>query len=148
MRSSLTTIKFLLRTGAIPFLIVDYTCSSLSIVLCRENKYFYCQLIDEVNNACFCELCLNAVSVKAQPLTERELEDYISQATQLQLSTDKLTSDFFEEAMSCANSVYNLYLAKMTESDDKENDTFSETDFDVLSRLAKEMKDNEYKDKQ
>lgn len=145
MKSSLSTIKFLLRTGAIPFLIVDYTQNSISLVFCRDNHILHCQFTDIMHILSLYggeETCTDEISARAMTITEKELEDYIVQSTQVQLSADFLTGEFFEEAISYTSTMYEIYIEEMLDhtSDDK---FFSESDFSTLSRLAKQMKKEE-----
>ena len=129
-KSPLNTLKLLLRTQAIPYLIVFYSKDSICTIMNRFNTFILCCATADVNDITH----LTAAKIEGDAL-----DSCIIDSTKLQIDYSIISEDTLRTLLSdtlTTNEILRMSMVKV--SDNK----FKKDDFDIISRLANLSKYN------
>ena len=129
-KSPYNTIKLLLRTNAVPYLIVDYTKDSLTTLMNRFNMFLLCTSDYMYGN----------ISLKILPVQEKELEDLILASTRLTVDYNVITDEMFNDLLESISHAGEIMRSRLIEIDNKKGTGFQSSDFETLCRLATKAK--------
>lgn len=129
-KSPCNTIKLLLRTEAIPYLVIEYTRNSLVCLVCRFNHFLLCEASFKNFN----------ISLKLFPVNDGEIVERILQATKITVDKNVITDEMFNDLLESISHAGEILRSRMIEINNKKGTGFTPSDFTTLARLAVKSK--------
>lgn len=133
-RSPSRTIEYLLRTQAIPFLIVDYSKDSIEALMYRKPLNNFIYVVATYNKLEY------DIQLKMMIVTDELVTDAIIKSTKMVLDHNILSEDTFLELLESISHAHEILRSKMIKINNKKGTGFTESDFDVIIRAASKMK--------
>lgn len=129
-KSPCNTIKLLLRTNAIPFLIIDYERNMLQVLMYRAGMFLLCEADYQDYD----------ISLKIAPLLESKIDLYILQSTRITLDRNILSDEMFYDLLEAISNAQEIIRSRMISINNNQGTGFTESDFITLGRLAVKAK--------
>ena len=126
-RTPIFVIKNMLKTGVIPYLVVDYDRNSLSVLQYRNNYFI-------LGNATMVD---GNIPLVLGILPEQKIDDLIIDSTKVSVDNSIITIEMFNElieSLSVASDVVRSKMIKINEN--KKGQIFTDSDFITLTRLS------------
>lgn len=131
-RSPLFTIKNLLRTGVIPYLVTDYARNALNVLQYRNGRFILGYAIFEDYNI---PLVLAVVS-------EEKVDELILDSTKVKLDNNIITDTMFNELLEALSHASDIVRSRMAKINNKKGTGFTEDDFEILVRMATKARED------
>lgn len=129
-KSPCNTIKLLLRTGAIPYLVLDYSRKSIQVLMNRVGFYIMCEA----------EFIDFQVALKVMPVLTEDVDVAIMQSTKITIDGSVITDEMFNDLLEAISHAGEIIRSRMIQIDNKKGTGFTESDFITLTRLATKAK--------
>lgn len=129
-KSPCETIKLLLKTNAIPYLIIDYGRNYLYALIYRHNTFIYC--LSEFDNF--------NIGLKILPIQEKNVLTFILQATRVTVDRNIITDEMYCDLLDSINQASEILRSKLIQVNNSKGTGFTESDFITLGRLAVKAK--------
>lgn len=129
-KSPLNTLKLLLRTQAIPYLIVFYSKDSICTIMNRFNTFILCCATAGIDNVTH----LTATKIEGDTL-----DSCIIDSTKLQIDYSIISEDTLKTLLSDTLTILIRKISLVVKVSDNK---FKKDDFDIISRLANLSKYN------
>lgn len=130
-RSPLFTIKNMLKTGVIPYLVIDYDRNTLSVLQYRNNRYILgCATFEDFNIPLVLGLIL-----------EDKVDKLILDSTKVKLDNNIITDTMFNELLEALSHASDVIRSRMAKVDSKSK-KFEEGDFEILIRMATKARED------
>lgn len=122
------TIQLLLRTRAIPYLILDYTKDSITVLINRNSMFIKVEAYKDI---------FVGVNLKLRPVTdENEIDEMIRQSTKIVWDSKVIDDSTFNELLEAIFHAHEILRSRMIEINNKKGTGFTNSDFDTLARLG------------
>lgn len=122
------TITLLIKTQAIPFLIVDYTRNSIQTLMYRNRMFM---LTEATSNKMSEEIQLKII-----PVLEQDVDVIIRKSTQMVWDDTVINDEMFYKLLEAITHAHEILRSRMIQINNKKGTGFTESDFDTLVRLG------------
>lgn len=129
-KSPASTIMLLLKTRAIPYLILNYARDSIQVLMYRHKMFMMCEAVFENKDN------TGNIALKILPVEEINCDVLIRQATRITWDNTVITEEMFNDLMEAVSHAEDILRSRMIEINNKKGTGFQPSDFETLSRLA------------